>query len=59
MKSKKKNVKDKRINLSPLAIVILTIVIIGLAVFFIIHDADKVNTSFSLTKKLYNLLFSN
>ncbi len=55
---KNKKVKSKEIKLSPVAVLILTIVIVGLAIFFLIHDAEKANSAFSLVKKLYTALFS-
>lgn len=58
MKNRNKKVKNKEIKLSPVAVLILTIVIVGLAIFFLIHDAGKANSAFSLVKKLYSALFS-
>lgn len=57
MKKKVKNVKNREIKLSPLAILIFAIIIIALAIVFVIHDAAKVDGAFTLIKKLYTALF--
>ena len=58
MKNRKKKNGNNEIKLSPLAVLIITIIIVGLAIFFLIHDAGKANSAFSLVKKLYTALFS-